>query len=334
MIERSHVAFLPILFAVASCSNASGGGDGGGDFSGPPIDAARTIAADAAVDAAVATDASRPRDASVLVDATQFTDATRLIDASVLVDATTLLDASVVVDATVPVDLAVPDLTCQPATCAGLGIQCGNVSDQCNGILQCGSCNQPQTCGGGGVPNVCSVPASCTGLCLQQVTCANPNVSTTVSGTVLAPNGVDPLVSVLVYVPNGTVQPFKPNVACDICGAPASDSPLVQTVTTVDGTFTLTNVPVGANIPLVIQTGRWRRQVTIPNVVSCTDTPVASSLTRLPRNQGEGDIPLMAFATGYVDALECVLRKVGVDDAEFTAPGGGGRCISTKGSPT
>src|SRR5262249_753167 len=114
----------------------------------------------------------------------------------------------------------------------------------------------------------------------------------------------------------------------DQCGAEASGSPLVSVVTGPNGKFQLQNVPAGPNIPLVIQIGRWRRQIVIPSVAACADNPVPPGLTRLPRNQGEGDIPAMAFATGAVDALECVLRKIGIDDAEFTLPasmGGAGR---------
>jgi hypothetical protein len=191
----------------------------------------------------------------------------------------------------------------------------------------------PDICGGA-QPSVCSGSnpdaGPCTNLCPRQVSCDGG--TTSVSGTVYAPAGAarggDPLYNALVYVPNGTVAPFTPGVSCDRCGAPASGSPLVNSVTGADGTFLLQNVPTGPNIPLVIQLGRWRRQVTIPNVAACQNTVVDPELTRLPRNQGEGDIPLIAMVTGAVDGLECVLRKIGLDDTEFTVPsthGGTGR---------
>ncbi len=163
---------------------------------------------------------------------------------------------------------------------------------------------------------------TCTGLCLQQTTCSGGG-TTTISGVVYAPNGVDPLPNVLVFVPNAPVDAFVPGVSCPAPGAPPSGQPLVGSTTAVDGSFTILNAPVGTSIPLVIQTGRWRRQFVISTVTACTDNPQTN--IRFPKNQSEGDIPKFAISTGALDQVECVLRKVGIDDAEFTNPGGTGR---------
>jgi hypothetical protein len=228
------------------------------------------------------------------------------------------------------------DPGCKPIDCKQAGGQfCGRVGDGCGRALECGACPTGQTCGAGG-PNVCGgggdakTPpgAACDNLCQRRVSCPTGG-DTTISGTVFAPTppkygAADPLYGALVYVPNAAVEPFAPGVACDQCGR-VSGSPLVTALTGPDGTFTLKNVPAGADVPLVIQIGRWRRQVKIPNVAACADTALPAELTHLPRTRAEGDIPLMAIATGTYDPFECTLRKIGVADAEFTNPGGDGR---------
>ena len=165
---------------------------------------------------------------------------------------------------------------------------------------------------------------TCVGLACQQQSCSG-NGTTSITGTVYAPNGTDPLPNVTVYIPNAPVDPFTPGVSCPIVGAPPSGSPLLGTTTDVNGNFTLIDVPVGSNIPLVIVSGRWRRQLVVPGTAACVNTPLPQSFAVMPKNQTEGDIPKIAIATGAVDQVECVLRKVGIQDSEFTDPSGGGR---------
>jgi hypothetical protein len=221
---------------------------------------------------------------------------------------------------------------CTPTTCAALGYNCGPAGDGCGGSVQCGACTGNDICGGV-KPSVCGVP--CTGLCTQQVKC-DSGTPTTITGTVLA--GVsawtglppDPVPNVLVFVPNAPLQPFAAGAACRQCGADVSGSSILSTYTDFDGTFTLTNVPAGTHIPLVVQLGRWRRLFWF-DAPACASKSIGS--LNLPRNQGEGNLPLTAVSTGDVDALECVLMKMGVDQSEFTPDSGMGRIHLYGGGP-
>jgi len=235
--------------------------------------------------------------------------------------------------------------SCTPRTCAQQNANCGPVADGCGNVINCGTCTLPYACGGGGTPSQCGnsniadggADAGCTsGLCLQQQNCGTQPV-TTVSGTVVAPTDStkgfgtpDPIYNAVVYIPNqpSDLQAFAPGVSCTQCGADVTGNPLVKAFTGPDGKFTLTNAPVGTNIPVVIQLGRWRRVVTV-TVKACQDNPLTLAQTRFPRKQAEGspydNIPLTAISTGNVDTLECVLRKIGIDDSEFVQAGRTGR---------
>ncbi|MBX3229876.1 MAG: hypothetical protein KIT84_06035 [Labilithrix sp.] len=244
--------------------------------------------------------------------------------------------------------------TCTKTTCTAQGANCGYVADGCGGLLDCGGPNAcaaaGQICGGGG-PNKCGTGVDggpdigCVNFCLDQQkndTCA-PGQRTKLTGTVYAPNGKLPIPDAIVFVPNGsktspwglpTFTDGVANAVCEQCTLQSLGTPLVATKTAADGTFTLDNVPPEIDFPLVIQLGRWRRVVTIPARTSCTSTALTPEQTRFPKKQNEGSprdtLPLLAVSTGSVDALECVLYKLGVDRSEFTNPsatpgGPGGR---------
>jgi hypothetical protein len=166
----------------------------------------------------------------------------------------------------------------------------------------------------------------CQGLGCQVVDCAAQGLpNTSLTGRVFDPAGQNPLYDVIVYVPNGPLQPLASGVTCDQCGVLASGNPLVTALTGADGKFKLDNVPVVPNLPLVIQLGKWRRQVVIPQITPCAENPADDpSKMRLPRNRSEGDMPQIAVSTGSCDPFECLLRKIGIDASEFTNEEGGG----------
>jgi hypothetical protein len=84
------------------------------------------------------------------------------------------------------------------------------------------------------------------------------------------------------------------------------------------------NVPVGTGLPLVVQLGRWRRQFKVDVTSSCGANSVPAGTLTMPKNHTEGDIPRIGILTGGFDPIECLLRKMGVQDTEFTNPSGTG----------
>jgi hypothetical protein len=166
----------------------------------------------------------------------------------------------------------------------------------------------------------------CVGLECQVPNCAQQGLPpTTLTGIVNAPNGRLPVYGVNVYVPRDPVPPFTEGAQCSQCSSELPGSPVAQTRTDEAGRFRLEDVPSGEDIPVVITTGKWRRQLVIPHIEACTEIALPVAETRLPRTRAEGDIPRIAISTGAADALECLLRKLGIDDSEFATDGGAGR---------
>ncbi len=183
----------------------------------------------------------------------------------------------------------------------------------------------------------------CTNLqCQVDIACTDAGkAQTTITGTVYDPAGSLPLYGVYVYIPNGkpdAIKPGSPSCA-SACEAPSSGDPIIGGFTDSHGRFTIARgpndtwgVPSGAAIPLVIQAGKWRRQLVIPNVDDCSTVDLDAVFNsgsgtlqqqhqlRLPSKSSEGDMPLIAFTSGY-DPAECFLLHVGIDPSEFVAPG-------------
>jgi hypothetical protein len=173
----------------------------------------------------------------------------------------------------------------------------------------------------------------CTGYQCQITNCTGVDggTPTTLTGTVYDPAGLNPIYHAYVYIPNALPLPtITTGPQLDPCGGGGNLPPAAAWYYTgPDGKFTLTNVPSGSNIPLVVQSGKWRRMVVLSSVNACTTTAVPATDTHLPQNQTDGynnqaDLPQMAIVAASCDPMECLIRRIGVSDSEFTSPGTGG----------
>jgi hypothetical protein len=161
------------------------------------------------------------------------------------------------------------------------------------------------------------------------------NCTTTLSGTVYDPAGLNPLNNVIVYVPADPSKPLdKITPGTNSCSACTTqiENYMALTVTDVKGHFSMKGVPATTSVPVVVQVGKWRRQVTLSKITACQDNPLPNGALRLPRNRSEGDMPQMGLLTGGCDDLGCFMRGIGIDASEFSAPRAGGRLDIYQGS--
>jgi len=156
------------------------------------------------------------------------------------------------------------------------------------------------------------------------------SATTSISGTVYDPAGRDPLYDIVVFVPSGNLEPLPKGVptGAAACSCPAlfKSGEVVTTTTAVNGTFKLTDVPVGAEVPLVIQVGKWRRLFHF-KTTACENYAVPDKTLLLPSTIAAGDtndnMPDIAVSTGSADTLECLMLRIGLPTTEYVAGGGG-----------
>jgi hypothetical protein len=250
-------------------------------------------------------------------------------------------------------DITPPADNCTVKTCADLGWECGSAVDKCNNVIDCAkegrTCTNSQVCiGGVDGPTKCVAGGglACE-LCSAVPDCSKTGTAVThLTGRVITPGRDDANSANQVGVPNAIVyilQTDKPEdlpaitagipsggTSCDRCEDQDFGRVLNGTVTDATGHFQLDEfIPVGTEFLLVVKAGRFRRatKLTLPQSAACQTTDLPTNLpdnpTRLPRSMSDGsavNIPRIAVTTGQVDAIECVLSKMGIATSEFSNP--------------
>jgi hypothetical protein len=241
---------------------------------------------------------------------------------------------------------------CPKRTCADLGWECGYTVDKCNNTIDCAmegrTCSASQVCIGGidGPTKCVSGGGQACELCSAIPDCSKAGAVTHLKGRVITPGRDDANTGNQVGVPNAIVYILQTakaedlpaisagipsgGTSCDRCEDQDFGRVLNGTVTDATGAFTLDEfIPVGKEFLLVVKAGRFRRatKFTLPAEAACQTTSLPTTLpespTRLPRSMADGvavNIPRIAVSTGRIDAIECVLSKMGIANDEFKNP--------------
>lgn len=154
-------------------------------------------------------------------------------------------------------------------------------------------------------------------VCNDAGVCSCPGNTTTITGYVYDPAGVNPLYNVSVYVPD----PNSPLPDLDTVPLSCGCSQLYPATvlaagppTDATGAFQITCAPSGT-VTLVVQTGKWR--IEYPGITIVANQPNAVGNLRLPANSSEGSLPDIAISTGGADSLECLPLRIGVSPSEY-----------------
>jgi len=226
--------------------------------------------------------------------------------------------------------------------------------DDCDKVIDCATegltCGPFEDCvaGDDGLTR-CDVGIDCS-VCGGVPDCSTAAQPTRLSGRVVTPGRADDNVANQVGVPNAIVYILRntdpaelPAIvsgipsdgsACESCADEDLGPWLTGATTDATGHFTIEgNIPVGIEFLLVVKVGKFRRAIgfTLPETAACTTTELPVTLpdnpARLPRHMTDGlavNIPRVAVSTGPIDAIECVLEKMGIAAAEFGNPGADG----------
>lgn len=178
------------------------------------------------------------------------------------------------------------------------------------------------------------ISTMCQGLYCQIPKCP-AGTSTEIVGRLFAGNGKDPIPGAAVFVPVHSLPEFPPTLGCDLCNSiPTS---VAVTATEPDGSFRLRGVPAGS-IPVVARLGRFQRVLQM-EAIPCAENTVPSDPDtsgkgiRMPKKSRElssqDNVPRIAVVSGDYDQLECVLKRIGVEELDMY----NGRATGTTNPP-
>ena len=104
------------------------------------------------------------------------------------------------------------------------------------------------------------------------------------------PAGNNPLYKVVAYIPNSNPDPITDGINSGSCSCDSlfSGTPIATGISGPDGSFSIPNAPVGTNIPIVIQIGKWRNYFTIPSV-ACGPNDLDTLAPKGMMGMGDGD---------------------------------------------